>query len=202
MSKFKDMSFNKKIEYIWDYYKIHIIAGLSIAILMGYFIYSQVTQINYIFNFTVVGNMQVEKNESFQKELTKLLVNNQNKDQTMVNVIPSNINQDPMIIQKLMAQLTANEIDLILLNKVDFNKFVKEGMFKKLDEVKDLELSSIKYEKVKAEGSNTTGIYAISVEKNDILEAHGIDTKDKVVCIAASTKKEDKAVIVLKWLLK
>lgn len=199
MSRFKEMSVKEKVEYIWDYYKIHIIAGLSITFLIGYFIYSQVTQINYIFNLTVLSNMQKEKSDSLQNELTRLLVNNQNKDEALVSILPL---KDTMSIQKLVAQISANEIDLIIMDKAEFNKFSNENMFIDLETLKELDLNSIKYDKLKTENNSASGTYAISVENNKLLQEKGIDTKDKVIGIVASTKNVDKALSVLKWLLK
>ena len=80
MSKFTNMSSKEKVDYIWDYYKIPIIAVLIIIVSLVSFIHSQATKINYIFNFTVLSTtIQDDKKENFEKELTALLVKNKSK---------------------------------------------------------------------------------------------------------------------------
>ena len=51
------MSKKKKIEYIWDYYKIHIIATLTVLCIIFSIIHSQITKTNYVFSMTMIGNI-------------------------------------------------------------------------------------------------------------------------------------------------
>lgn len=43
-SKFKELTTKEKIEYIWDYYHLHILGALFGALLLSMFIYSWVTE--------------------------------------------------------------------------------------------------------------------------------------------------------------
>ncbi|MGK0466111.1 hypothetical protein [Clostridium sp.] len=57
MVDLKSMSKKKKAEYIWDYYKVHIIGTIAIICIVGSLIHSQLTKIDYVFNLTVIGNV-------------------------------------------------------------------------------------------------------------------------------------------------
>ena len=52
MVDLKGMTKKAKIEYIWDYYKIHIIVTTLVLIGLVSFIHGQITKINYEFNLT------------------------------------------------------------------------------------------------------------------------------------------------------
>ena len=75
MVDLKNMSKKKKAEYIWEYYKLHIIGVLVIIFIVGSLINSQITKVDYVFNLTMIGNMVDEnKRIDFEKQLTSIVI--------------------------------------------------------------------------------------------------------------------------------
>ena len=105
-------------------------------------------------------------------------------------------------MQKFIANLSVGEIDVVILDKHIFESLVKQDAFSQLDNITQLDLASVKNEKVKASGSdNNRAIYAIDAENIKILKDMGFDTANKVISIATSCKQKDKAALVIKWML-
>ncbi|MEK6263486.1 MAG: hypothetical protein N2B06_01685 [Clostridium sp.] len=75
MVDLKSMSKKKKAEYIWDYYKLHIIGTLVIISIVGSLIHSQLTKIDYVFNLTMIGNgIDATMKSNLENKLTSVVV--------------------------------------------------------------------------------------------------------------------------------
>ncbi len=205
MADLKSMSKREKIEYIWDYYKIHIIAAIVIVAFIASFVHGQLTKVDYVVNVTMIGNVLEEsKVQSLEKRFTGLVVKEgEKRKQAFIDVMPSdNFQLEPQMLQKFIVRVAAGEIDIVILDKSNFDNFVKQDMFLPLDSISEINLADIKQEKIEASGSSQKAIYAISVEGNKALESMGVNTKNKVIGIVASSKHKDNGIIVLKDILK
>jgi hypothetical protein len=205
MIDLKGMSRKKKAEYIWEYYRLHIIGTIAIIFILGYIINNQITRIDYVFNLTMIGNIVDEnKINDLEKQLTEIVVKEgEERKQATVATIPlEGSNMSSQYIQKFIAQVTVGELDVVVLDKGMFESLVKEDMFLKLDSISQLNLAAIKNEKIEATGSdNNKAVYAINVEDIKIFKDMGFDTHNKVIGIISSSKQKDKATLVIKWLL-
>ena len=210
MVDLKGMSKKNKIEYIWDYYKIHIIITIIVLIGMISFIHGQITKINYEFNLTIIGsNLDGDKAGKLEKTLTPIVIKNPNKKQSAqidVMAISSLTSGKEAIsaqyMQKFVAELSANVIDLLILNRSDYDVFQKQGAFLRLDNVQGMDLDHTKAEKIEGTSDNgDKGIYGINLQANKLLTDFGVNTEDKILCIPSSTKQKDKAILAIKWIL-
>jgi hypothetical protein len=211
MVDLKSMSNKKKAEYIWDYYKIHIIGTIVIIGILGSLIHSQLTKVDYVFNLTVIGKLvDSNKKDDLEKQITSLVVSDGAiRKQAIVDIIPPSSSNNPADImpveytQKFTAMLSVGGLDVIVLDKSVFDIFVKQDILLKLDNATGLNLDSIKNEKIKAIGSDDKSeVYAINAEDIKILKDTGLDTKNKVIGIISTCKQQDKSILVLNWLLK
>lgn len=211
MIDLSSMSKKKKAEYIWEYYKLHIIAVLVIILIVASFIHGQITKIDYVFNLTLIGNnVDGNKKSEVEKQLTNLVIKNgEQKKQAIVDVIAlegsskANASMSSISTQKLVAKISVGEIDVVILNKGMFQTYIKQGMFSRLDNISQLPLASIKNEKLQASGDdNVKAVYAINAENIKILKDMGFDTDNMVIGIVSTCKQKDKAALVIKWLLK
>ena len=214
MVDLKGMSRKKKAEYIWDYYKIHIICIIAIIFIVGSIINSQMTKIDYVFNLTMFGS-SVDENKSteLEKQLTKLVVKDgeERKEATVANIpidgsSSDNASISSQYMQKFVAQVSVGDIDLLVLDKVMFESLVKKDIFLKLNNISQLDLDSIKNEKIEASGSDSNSnsnkaVYAINVQDNKMFKDMGYDTQSKVIGIVSTSKQKDRAILVVKWLL-
>jgi len=206
MADLKNMTRKEKIEYIWDYYKIHIIGGIFYIIILVSFIHGQVTKVDYVANLTILTPVGDNiKLEEAQKELTNVVVKDgDKKKQVLIDYIPiiNPENPEPQMLQKFTVKMAAKEIDVIVLDKEIFDSLMKQGVFMDLSKVKEIDIQNIKADKIEGTSSDgKDGIYGISAEGNSILEGMKVDTKNKVIAIMEGTERENTAVSIFKWLI-
>lgn len=206
MVDLKNMTRKEKVEYIWDYYKVHIIGVIVVIALIVSFIHGQATKVEYVANLTVIGNItNQDKLEETEQNLTKLIVKNgQDRQKVLIDVIPiTDINNpQPELIQKFTVKLDAQQIDVMVLDKSMFDSLVKQSALLNIGDVKDINLSSVKENKIEGvNGENKKGIYAVDAENISVFNDMGLDTNNKVLCISSVTKHKDSAVSMFKWLI-
>jgi hypothetical protein len=211
MVDLKSMSKKKKAEYIWDYYKVHIIASVVIICIIGSMIHSRMTKVDYVFNLTTIGTVvDKDKKNDLEKQLTSIVVKEgETRKKAIVYVTPSassNSQGDIMpneYMQRFVAMISVGQLDVVFLDKSILENLAKQDVLLKLDNIAGLNLDSIKYEKIEVSGSdNKRAVYAINAEDSKIFKDLGIDTNNKVIGIFSSSKQKDKSVSALKWLLK
>ncbi|SNX52715.1 ABC transporter substrate-binding protein [Thermoanaerobacterium sp. RBIITD] len=206
----KDMTFKEKIDYIWDYYKIHMIVGTVVLILVISFINSAINSKDYVFDFSMLGTtINLDKQSSFEYIVTKeLLGTNPGKKQALVEFYMlskgnnGKLQLDPPSTQKLMVKIAAGEVSVMALDRDYFEIFAKQGVFTNLDNVKELNLNNLKTEKLGSTDKISAGTYGIDIgSSNKYLDAIGYDYKDKIIAIVSNTKNKDLAIKFMKWLL-
>ncbi|MBU3145273.1 hypothetical protein [Clostridium sp. CF012] len=210
MVDLKSMSNKKKVEYIWEYYKLHIIGVLAAIFIAVSFIHGQITRIDYVFNLALVGNnVDENKKTEVEKQLTNIVIKaGERKKQARIEVIPlegsskANALMSNGNTQKFIAEISVGEIDLVVLDKSMFESFVKQDMFSRLDNIRGLSLTSIKNKKIEAMGNgNIKAVYAIDAGDIKIIKDMGFDTEGMVIGIISTCKQKEKAATVIKWLL-
>lgn len=201
MTKFNELNRKDKLEYIWDYYKIHIISTIIAILLIGYFAYTQLTRIDYVFNLTLIeSNIQEDKRIDLQDKITKLVVTPEEKrKQAVIDVIPTIT--DYKDLEKLSAKLAVKEIDILILDKKMFNTLAEKEGLVQLDNKIGINQSYIKNNKFEVEVNGKKGVFGISAEGIKVLEESGIDTHDKVLAIAASSTHMESSIKVVNWFL-
>ena len=209
MIDFKSMRKKEKAEYIWDYYRLHIIGALAAILIIGSLVYSQVTKIDYVFNLTMIGNeIDESKITDLEKQISSLVIKEgEKRKQAIVDIMPSDGSNNvsglsSQYMQKFIAETSAGEIDVVVLDKSMLETLAKHDEFSRLDNIAQLDLAAIKDEKIEAYGrDNNKAVYAVNAESIKILKDMGFDTRNKVIAIMNSSKQKDKAALVLKRLL-
>lgn len=210
MVDLKGMSKKKKAEYIWEYYKLHIIGVLVLICIIASFIHGQITKVDYVFNLTMLGNtVDTNKLTDLETKLTKVVVKDgDTKKQAIIGnmFLGDSTNSDPSMdsqsMQKFVAQLSVGELDVVILDKGMFESFAKQNMFLRLDNISGFDLTSIKNEKIETNATNNTkAVYAINAKNIKLFKDAGFNTTNKVIGIISTTKQKNNSVLVLKWLL-
>lgn len=207
MVDIKNLTRKKKVEYIWDYYKIHIMVTVIALFSIISFIHGQFTKINYEFNMTIIGITSSEdKINEFQKKLTPIVIKNGSEKQSArIETMPVDSLMDGktqvavQYMQKFGAEVSANVIDLLIMSKSDYEAFQKQGMFLKLDNVQGMDLSNVKVEKL--EIASDKGVYGIDIQDNKLLNDFGVKTDNMILRIPCNTKQKDKAILAAKWIV-
>ena len=171
--KFKDaiknMTRKQKKEYIWEYYRYHIISVVFVLFLGGYSIYEVSQRKEMSLSIALTGGVtSMENMDEISDYLNEtLLTEEQRKDyQVLVQSIPFNSsNQDPgfEFAQKLVVLVAAGEIDLIVVDEPTFEDFYKEGYFLPLNE---LQVDLTTFDVVERNGL----AYGILIEEFELFE--------------------------------
>ncbi|MGV8982625.1 hypothetical protein [Clostridium sp.] len=207
MVDIKGLTRKKKVQYIWDYYKIHIIVTIVALFSIISFIHGQITKIDYEFNLTIIGvNSSVNKIEQFQETLTPIVIKNGTEKQSArIEIMPvdslmeGKTESSTQYVQKFIAEVSAKVIDLVIMNKSDYEAYQQQGMFLKLDNVQGMNLSHVKVDKL--ERASDEGVYGINLQDNKILADFGVKTENMILAIPANTKQMDKAILAVKWII-
>ncbi|SHI82642.1 extracellular solute-binding protein [Clostridium amylolyticum] len=209
LDKIKHMSKKEKMEYIWDYYKIHILVGVFIIIAVSWTIYTNVNKTEYVFNCTLLGEgVNLSKKAEFEDKLTKIVLEEpEDKKQAYMDFIEvkgsSSVENsiDPYAMQKLSARVAAGDIDIFIVDEKNFQRFAMQGMFEILDSFSELDLSDKNAVKIEKGSEDVkSGIYGVRVKDNASLKDMGYSTEDKIAGIVTLSKNKDKGAAVLKWL--
>ena len=206
--KLKEMTMKKRCSYFWDYYRYHVIGACLILVLMGTVIREVANQSTILLN-VVISEMINERTDvtDLEQQLTQLVKSEAEENETIRiytypfnNIESSSSDLTQVYLEKFVAQVAISELDVFILEENDFSYFYEQGLFKPLDELlQEVEgMDSSDY--LLAEDDH---VYAIRLEGNKLLEAKGIETKNKVVTVLSnSLRQEESADLILALLNK
>lgn len=207
---FKDMSFLEKMEYIWDYYKVHILVGFFIIFILVAFINTMVNKKEYILNIALLGQyIDYDKEAKFDKEITQEIIGNSNgKKQAFVDFYRLIKDSDGTYVldapsfEKLMVRIGSGQIDVMIVDKKYFNIFVDQGAFLCLNDLKDLDLEKLHLAEVNSSLKIKPGVYGIYIDNdNKYLDYLGYDYKNKIIVIMNKDQHKELSIKFIKWLL-
>jgi len=203
MADLKSMSRRERLQYIWDYYKLHIIGVIVLAALVVSFIYGQVTKIVYVGNVTILGDVLEEsKREEFQKIITGAVVKEgEKKKQAFVDSFSVGKDQiGAQMMQKFIVKIAAGDIDVVVLDKEMFEEFVKQDMFMDVDEAK---LKNSKLDKIEISlNQGNKKVVAVGAEGSSLLETIGLDTRNKVIAMPRTSINKENGMKIFQELIK
>ena len=206
--KLKEMTMKQRFSYFWDYYRYHVIGAFLILVLMGTVIQEVANQSTILLN-VVISEMINERTDvtELEQQLTQLVKSEAEENETIRiytypfnNIESSSSDLTQVYLEKFVAQVAISELDVFILEENDFSYFYEQGLFKPLDELlQEVEgIDSSDY--LLAEDDH---VYAIRLEGNKLLEAKGIETKNKVVTVLSnSLRQEESADLILALLNK
>lgn len=209
-NKFSELDTKKKMEHIWYYYKIHIIVSIIVVIVLVQSIISAANRKTPILSVDFVGTrITNEKLINLGNEATKFMTNKP-KEEVDLNFLTYDKKGDPSMNSatqnKLTVTIAAGDLDVIIMDKDEFNSWMDEGYLLKLDDIKecaDLSKYDLKVVKGKAskQGDSTEHNYGIEVDKVKAIKNLNYDSDNKVLGIISNTKRKDSAVKFIQWLI-
>ena len=148
--KLKNLKGFKKVEYIWDYYKIPIIIVLAAVLLGGTYIHDILAQKDAVLYTTLVNldydDVLEEKLDA--RFISDYLQRDPKKEEVALGVLTYLSDSDldhadtqyAMAMQtRLLADLNAHLIDVVLMNEKAFEGFASSGFLLELDDLLDSE---------------------------------------------------------------
>lgn len=189
-----------KISDFLYYNRFKIILILIVLIAAGYLIKIYTRQkTKYDLNITFVGAIYSFETDTFKEKVKELVPDFKN---IYVGTYPisseGTLDVDHQNFQEFQVELSMGELDVIIIDKSNFNKVVTQGVFANLDDFldkidinkglnKDLML------KIEKNGDTEEHLYGVDVSDCPIFEESKIKGTEKIVVIRSNTKNLDNA---------
>lgn len=207
-TQLKDMPMNKKIEHIWEYYKIPIISIICLIFILTYSIVQYQNTKTSILTVALFGSGIDTKNISSEEVSIKQAIFKESGNREKVTLQPMNAGDDIQmqnsLLQKFVSQVSIGAIDVVIITEKDFQKDAKVGMFKRLDDkiISELNLTDkeiLRFQRIQDEKKYA---YAINIDSNTKFKIIGFDSKNKCIAIISTSKNYNNAEKFIKWFIK
>ena len=177
----KTMTRKEKKDYIWYYYKSHMMMGLFAVVLVGSLIYDVMTKDKIIFSLTLFGEAESGVQiEEIQQDLTQLVTD--------------------LYQQKMISQIAAQELDLVIMGESDFGFYAEEKMFEALNEISGIDWNLVEETQL-IKDEQTDLVYGIKMAGSQLLNRINYDTNGKVLALINNSLNKEMAVDVINQLL-
>ena len=200
----ENKSFKEKLDYIWYYYKFHILAILILVFLVVSYISTQINRQDPYCNITYIGNsIDVGELVPVKDKLNNIVLNNDKHSVINFDSIFTDGESSAKLAmdQKLQASIAAQQIDIALVNKDFFEKNFPYDMFLNLESLNGFStLPLSNHELIKKTDSNS-GTYGISIKNSSILKDIHFADDNNILVVISNTEHNDAVVNVLKTLL-
>lgn len=141
LQKLKDMSFKKKVGYIWHYYKVHIIITTFVVIFAASFIHNIVTRKNIVF-YAALVNAQTPYIDylSYGDAFEQYIGLNTGKYRTFFDtaskIYSEYYNQDSAATtDRMAAMIYTGTIDVIVADTYAFEYYAQSDSFANLEDI-------------------------------------------------------------------
>ena len=199
-------TFIEKLDYIWTYYKLHILGTLILIFFVGSYISAQINRQDVYCNITYVGNsINVEDLTPTKNKLNDILLNNNKK---LVINFDSIFTDDKSsagiaMTEKLHVNIAAQQIDIAIVNKEFFEKNFSSEMFLNLESLNGFSMLPLSNHELikKTDNNGNNGTYGISVKNLKLLNDIHFPNDDNIVVVISNTEHNDAVVNVLKTFL-
>lgn len=205
--KLHNMNLKQKIEYIWDYYKVHTLLGILGIALVVYIIYLIITpNVNTELYVAMVNNPIKEPQLTQMQKETKTYLNLKPKTQDVIfntnYLFDNSSSYSENMKTVLTTHVAAQEVDVIIAPKSTFKTYAYHGFFEKLSDQLPTDLYS----------SLTDQFFLSSDQDNKEKSDYGIylkeseyykntDQKDPYIFgIVANSKNKDNSIEFVRFL--
>ncbi|OPJ58995.1 hypothetical protein [Clostridium oryzae] len=206
--KIANMSTKEKINYIVYYYKYYFIVGILIIAALVSFIVGRLNEKETVFNASFIGTvLDYNKLEKLTDEATDKLVKNPNKQEIVIDFkqidLKGRNQQTAVSVQKLVAQLSVGELDVLVMPGDVFNNYCKQGTFMDIENLKkDTSLKNLSFVKGKSKTEASEKTYGIDVSSLKIFSDLKYSSSNKLIlAIPATTKHKSESIKFIKWLI-
>lgn len=137
----KNATFKKRAEYFWDYYKIHTIVIVFVAILLGAFANSYLTAKDTVLYVAMINSYaETEAIEEIEANYLELLdVNTKKYDVILSNSIYLNYEEQDTnhvySVQTLVTLVSAGEVDILASEEATYVELAYQEMFMDIEEL-------------------------------------------------------------------
>jgi hypothetical protein len=199
-------TFREKSDYIWTYYKLHILGILILIFFVGSYISNQINRQEVYCNITYIGNsINVEDLTPVTNKLNDILLHNNKKSVINFDSIftDDKSTAGAAVTEKLYANIASQQIDIAIVNKEFFEQNFPNEMFLNLEYLNGFStLPLSNHELIKKTDSNgNNGTYGISVKNLKLLNDIHFTNDDNILVVISNTKHNDAVVNILNTFL-
>ncbi|GHH99948.1 hypothetical protein [Neobacillus kokaensis] len=184
----------KKLDNIWYHYKSHILIGIFVLAALIPLVFFDKDKKPSALNVTIIGNaINPKEQNALQKKASGEILNKDSTSEIKFNFwqvsdkLTSPTNMD--LYQKLLAQVAAKDIDIIILDRSDYLVLSQQEAFKELDFIK------------KDNQNVQTDYDGISLTGNELLLHAGYNPDNKMMAIITNTEREKTAKKFVQWIV-
>ncbi|NSW90002.1 MAG: DnaJ domain-containing protein [Firmicutes bacterium] len=203
-----------KLKNILYYYKIHIIVGIIMLVAIISTIRGCVNRVDPDLYVVFMGEVYCNETEQLEEDIKSRMPTIEAVSFENILISEAQEKQDPQVqmamLQKAMVLIAVGDVDVLILDKAQFEKFAKQGAFMKLDEiVSEMGLPEDKVYREEIEEENKEGkivvvdegIYGINVKNSKILTDAKTAGEEMIAAISIRAKHYDNAVEFIKLLV-
>lgn len=138
--KFKEMNTKKKIEYIWDYYKVIILCSIFAIYAIGSAIYNHVTEKECLLKLIMInGNIPYDgaifaddflQEQDLKPDTQEIVVSS-----IGLGLTNETYQEDFNTTQALIVRLTSGNIDIMSAPSDIYKDYAKEGYYSNLNDI-------------------------------------------------------------------
>lgn len=138
--KLDDQPFSKKLEYFWDYYKVHTIVIVFLACMFGSILHSIITQKETVLSIAYINAFPNVEDEVFIKDFESYLNLNLKKQQVILDstYYIDDTSTSPYAAtysQKFSTNAMAGKLDVVLADTTNFDFYGNQGFFQDLNAI-------------------------------------------------------------------
>ena len=214
----RELTFKQKLEHIWEYYKIQIIAFLFVVALGISFYHTVILNPPKQIYLYIAWRGYEEMPERMQLlgHHLSVIVDDLERQQVLVsNYLPSGIQQvDMQVASQLTAMLTMGEIDLLIVQYADLIDWSRSGHIQNWDapmeavarfnpglyEMLSTKLMPVTFQPLASGTPLRTEFMALPLAESPIMQALGFEADRLFLCVVVNSRRLDeiaRALIVL-----
>lgn len=200
-----------KLENFFHYYKLHMIISIAVIVVLFFSIRSCINQVDPDFTLVGYGKIFCQDQSIVEKDLKERLPGIEAPSAQFL----SSVSEDPQYVyasqMKFVAMIAAKEVDIVIMDKDNFEMSLKQGMFLPLDDlIGELgfpEESYVRGSEVIDEteaGEPVYGpehAYGIDISENEFIKENNIYSDNVIVAIVQNTERMDRALEFIKSLV-
>lgn len=135
--KMKNQPFSKKLDYFWEYYKVHCIVVVLSACMFGIILHGMITQKETVLSVALINAFPNVEDEMLMQDFEGWLKLNSKKQQVLIDssyYINDNSTSPyaDTYEQKFSTNAMAGQLDVVLADTDKFSFYGKQGFFQDL----------------------------------------------------------------------
>lgn len=196
----------KKARNFFYYHKFHILAAIVIVVIIGSFVSSIVNNVEPDLNIIIAGEIQVNDIDAMKETIINTLPNIKE-----VSIDPIFLSSDPKsqidlsMKTKFITLIAAGDLDVLILDRTNFEDLGKKGAFLDLDYLADqkvIDKETNKKNILKEEESGEEHLYGIDVTNSPLLKNIDTQGKELIAVIRANCKHYENSLSFIKLLVR